>query len=268
MTVAQPTAWPATVFDVKQFGAEGDGVKDDTAAVVAALEEAAKAGGGIVHFPRGRYRLSDGLTIPRFTVLRGEALERTAQCDSCQRSLTSSSSRATSGSELLPPSGCSHWAGGAAALCWTDLPKPPEEHSSAGTNSFGLEDLTLYAQLQARDRRRSGRAAGSGRRVPAARLRPGRHLPRPSRSRKRWTPASANRCGSSTGGGDTVRLGGTNIEITDCDLYGSGRVAVPEPRPRRTGRRQSASTTAAGDGTAFPAVTAWSSKTTSSPAPT
>ncbi len=27
----------------------------------------------------------------------------------------------------------------------------------------------------------------------------------------------------STGGGDTVRLGGPNVEITDCDLYGSGR---------------------------------------------
>jgi hypothetical protein len=28
----------------------------------------------------------------------------------------------------------------------------------------------------------------------------------------------------STGGGDAVRLGGQHVEITDCDLYGSGRV--------------------------------------------
>jgi len=99
VAVVSPPTWPQTVFNVKDLGAEGDGTKDDTAAILAALDKAGQSGGGIVHFPRGRYRISDGLSIPRFTVLRG-----------AQR--------------------------GQVALCWTDLPTPPDALVQ-GTNSFG-----------------------------------------------------------------------------------------------------------------------------------
>ena len=40
---------------VKDFGAVGDGVTDDSAAVRAAIDAVAAAGGGTVHFPAGRY---------------------------------------------------------------------------------------------------------------------------------------------------------------------------------------------------------------------
>jgi hypothetical protein len=83
-------------------------VKDDTAALQSALDEASKAGGGVIHFPRGRYRLSEGLTISRHTVLRGETRERTA-------------------------------------LCWTDLPSPPEA-LLLGTNSFGIEHVAASVE--------------------------------------------------------------------------------------------------------------------------
>lgn len=49
-------------FNVIDFGAVGDGVTDDTAAIQAAIN-AANPRGGIVYFPRGDYLISSGLTV-------------------------------------------------------------------------------------------------------------------------------------------------------------------------------------------------------------
>ncbi|RHO72693.1 hypothetical protein DW082_00030 [Alistipes sp. AF48-12] len=46
------------VYDVKNFGAVGDGVTDDTRAIQAALDYAVDHGGGTVYFPNGLYRLA------------------------------------------------------------------------------------------------------------------------------------------------------------------------------------------------------------------
>ena len=45
----------ATIFDVRKFGATGDGKTLDTDAVNHAIEAAAAAGGGVVVFPAGSY---------------------------------------------------------------------------------------------------------------------------------------------------------------------------------------------------------------------
>lgn len=48
--------WPAqSAIDVRSFGAVGDGIALDTAAVNRAIAAAARAGGGIVRFPHGTY---------------------------------------------------------------------------------------------------------------------------------------------------------------------------------------------------------------------
>jgi polygalacturonase len=52
---ATAAASPHGSFDVRAFGAAGDGAKVDTAAINAAIAAAAEAGGGTVHFPAGRY---------------------------------------------------------------------------------------------------------------------------------------------------------------------------------------------------------------------
>src|SRR5712692_8960174 len=51
----QSPASAAGVFDVRSFGATGDGKTIDTAAINKAIEAAASAGGGTVRFPAGTY---------------------------------------------------------------------------------------------------------------------------------------------------------------------------------------------------------------------
>ena len=53
------------VFDVTTFGAIGDGVQDDTKAIQKAIDEAAKAGGGVVYFPpaKAKYRVTANIAV-------------------------------------------------------------------------------------------------------------------------------------------------------------------------------------------------------------
>lgn len=58
-------------LSVATFGAKGDGVADDTAAIQKALSSL-DGKGGVVHLPAGRYLISDALKIPGGVTLMGE----------------------------------------------------------------------------------------------------------------------------------------------------------------------------------------------------
>lgn len=58
-------------FNVKDYGAAGNGVADDTAEIQAALDAAHAAGGGIVYLPAGTYNISSALTMYNRITLRG-----------------------------------------------------------------------------------------------------------------------------------------------------------------------------------------------------
>ena len=58
-------------FNVRNFGAAGDGQTDDTAAFQKALDVAEKAGGGIVYAPRGNYFFAGSLNVPNAVTLAG-----------------------------------------------------------------------------------------------------------------------------------------------------------------------------------------------------
>ena len=71
----------AAVFDVRQFGAKGDGRTLDTSAIQEALDECGTAGGGAVRFPAGTY-LSQPIFLHSGTTLQLEAgaiLQATAE---------------------------------------------------------------------------------------------------------------------------------------------------------------------------------------------
>jgi Pectate lyase superfamily protein len=58
-------------WNVSQAGAPGDGERDCTAVFQKLLDEAGKAGGGVVEVPAGRYRINTGLSIPANVTLQG-----------------------------------------------------------------------------------------------------------------------------------------------------------------------------------------------------
>lgn len=58
-------------WNVVTAGALADGATDCTKVFQAALDEAGKAGGGIVHVPAGRYAIKGTLTVPANVTLRG-----------------------------------------------------------------------------------------------------------------------------------------------------------------------------------------------------
>jgi hypothetical protein len=195
--------WPDRQFNVREFGATGAGTADDTQAVLAAIKAAGDQGGGVVFFPRGRYLLKEALILPRFVTLRGE-----------RRDLVN--------------------------LFWPDLEQPPPALIQ-GSNHFALEDLTLYASnykhLIASDLQTT--AAGEPGHVRIQRV-----TVRASAYRGHLKPEQVDQrfresLKLSTGGGDTLRLGGEHLVITDNDLYGSGRVLyLFKPRGAYVARNQ------------------------------
>lgn len=54
------------------YRADASGRTDATAAIQQALDDCAKAGGGAVYLPKGRYRIDGSLTLPIAVTLRGE----------------------------------------------------------------------------------------------------------------------------------------------------------------------------------------------------
>jgi hypothetical protein len=193
VTIAKKPVWPQKLYNVRDYGALADDRSDDTPALQAALDAAGAAGGGIVYFPRGRYKVTGTLTIPRFTVLRGERQDL-------------------------------------VALYWPDMDAPPPALLQA-TNSFGIEELTLYCSnyktFLAADR--TGPEAGN---VFLRKLRVRANVFRghmkPEEVDRRWREGMKVGFG---GGYWLINLGGRNIQITDCDLYSSSCVyALHQPR--------------------------------------
>ncbi len=65
-------SWSKAVFNVRDFGAKGDGNTNDTPAFMAALQKAYEMGGGVVYVPTGSYRVLSTLVIPEKVHLKGE----------------------------------------------------------------------------------------------------------------------------------------------------------------------------------------------------
>ena len=53
------------VYNIKDFGAIGDGIADDTTAIQDAIDAARASGGGAVYIPTGTFKTTSALVIPR-----------------------------------------------------------------------------------------------------------------------------------------------------------------------------------------------------------
>ncbi|MBM4045450.1 MAG: hypothetical protein FJ279_10065 [Planctomycetes bacterium] len=75
--IVQRPAPPKTTIHAKEHGIVGDGVSDDTEAIERAIAAAAKAGGGRVALPHGRFVISRALNLPENVQLAGQSPEST-----------------------------------------------------------------------------------------------------------------------------------------------------------------------------------------------
>jgi hypothetical protein len=189
INVRIPDSGPTDIFDVQAFGAIGDGRADATRAVRSAIEAANQNGGGIVYFPRGRYLISEGLAIPSGVSIKGERTDL-------------------------------------VNLVWPDLTSPPPALLQ-GSSRFSIEDITIYASnhlhvisggllhddVLTPD---AGNIAIRRVRIRASAFRGQMELEttfQRMRDFHRMFPE---------GGPDTIRLAGSGLEISDCDILGSG----------------------------------------------
>ena len=62
---------PEKIFDVREFGAKGNGLTNDRAAILQAIKKAHSAGGGTVFFQAGIYLTNETLSVPTGVTLRG-----------------------------------------------------------------------------------------------------------------------------------------------------------------------------------------------------
>jgi hypothetical protein len=176
-------------FDVRAYGAIGDGKTDSTPAFKKAIEAANRGGGGTVYIPRGRYLMSEGLVVPPGITLQGERTDL-------------------------------------VNLVWPDFASPPDSLIK-GTSRFTIEDVTIYASNHLHivsggfvmgDFPAPNASDISVRRV-RIRASAFRGLMDPEQTYRRMAdlhrifPQSAP---------VSIRLSGDRLEVIDCDVVGSG----------------------------------------------
>lgn len=70
-----PVGAASLTFNVRDFGAHGDSVTDDTGSIQSTVNAAEAAGGGIVFVPPGNYLISSTISISSGVTVRGQAFQ-------------------------------------------------------------------------------------------------------------------------------------------------------------------------------------------------
>jgi hypothetical protein len=68
---AEPDPRNAGFYNIRDFGAVGDGKADDTVAIKSAMAYVASKNGGVVTFPNGEYRVTDTIALPSAVTVVG-----------------------------------------------------------------------------------------------------------------------------------------------------------------------------------------------------
>ena len=194
-----------------------DGQVDSAEAIQKALDDAGKAGGGIVQFPRGIFVLSKGLTIPLHVTLRGagSGLTTLSYVDDLLPRVEMTEKLYWGAKQVEPIKGVGF---------------EPHPYLMRGEGHFTVEDLAIYAinhhaGIQSELPTNSPNAGHVTIRRVLMRL--DRFINNDKTNRhysdaeevflKRWR--DKRRTGA-------LDLGGPNIQITDCDIYSSLQVLM------------------------------------------
>jgi len=137
------------VVSVKDFGAVGNGVADDTVAIQACIDSVSAAGGGTVYIPAGTYKLSSqGTTLIKNGVSGGHTGDTQAYC----LSIPSSSIRLVGEGRKSVFKGSWSYSSSDTVLSAADLKTEPfaimiepnsVDTSSAVTSQLGFENLSF-----------------------------------------------------------------------------------------------------------------------------
>jgi hypothetical protein len=180
---AHPPLWKSDVFNICDYGAVANDVFDDGLAVQAALDAAEKNGGGVVLVPRGRFQINTTLIIPRFVLLRGE------------------------GKDL-------------SQIYWRDRITPLET-LIRGTNSFGIEDLSILAvnhlagiTTDQSNKPEAGNVFLRRLYIYLNRFENADFKMVSARMKERYLESADQNLGA-------VIVGGENVQVTDCEIYSS-----------------------------------------------
>ncbi len=174
------------IFPVTDFGAKPNEDADATGPILYAISQALAAGGGVVYFPRGRYRVDcpkrvnypimEPVKIPPGITLRGESMEL-------------------------------------VSLFWPER-KEPLPALLQGSNDFAIEDLSIYTQGK-----HSNIITGTSNvRISRVRIRANSCY----RLKKPETEYIPKDYMETQFLGEAISLRGNNISITNCDIYHSG----------------------------------------------
>ena len=171
IAVARTEPWPTEVFDVKELGLE------------AALKKAAENKGGVVYFPRGRYRCGgdsqDPIVVPDYTVLKGEGMDL-------------------------------------VNLYWPDLDEPPLALIMG--KHFAIEDLSIYCQNYYRGVVRPN-PGSDGFRMRRVRVRADPFYMFVDREKGKGFRSRVLKCKLSETGHALFLHRAANFEVTDCDIF-------------------------------------------------
>eukprot|EP00039_Didymoeca_costata_P023790 m.8277 g.8277 ORF g.8277 m.8277 type:complete len:915 (-) comp3864_c0_seq1:40-2784(-) len=182
--IQTPPQWPRDVFTVNST--QPGPARNATEAVQSAIHAASMNGGGIVYFPRGQYFVKGPLLVPANTLLKGESKEVVAIYFEEEDTSTA----------------------------------PPAYITSQGAVSWGMEGLTLFVTSYANNVVQF-QPGTDGAFMRGCRIRYNSYFclepdtSASSRGRKAgWLYAA----------GTAVMLAGTNLFVTDNDIYSSGDV--------------------------------------------
>ncbi len=173
------------VFNVVDYGARPNVQEDSTNGILMAIHLAESAGGGIVYFPRGRYRIDcpkrhlysipEPIKVPSGVILRGEGMNL-------------------------------------VSLVWPER-KTPLPCLIMGSDNFTVEDLTIYTQ----GRHNNIIEGNNNVKIHRVRIRANCYY-RVGTSEPLYKPEDY--CEHQRMG-DAIRIQGKVFEITDCDIYHS-----------------------------------------------